>query len=81
MPGVTIIVTHQESGTVRETITSADGAYLVPGLVPGPYRVTAELQGFRRLMQSDVVLRIGTTLQVDLPAAGRRSRRERHGDR
>jgi hypothetical protein len=66
LPGVTIIVTHQESGTVRETITSADGGYLVPGLVPGPYRITAELQGFRRLIQSDVVLRIGTTMQVDL---------------
>ncbi|HJU42223.1 MAG TPA: TonB-dependent receptor [Vicinamibacterales bacterium] len=66
LPGVTIIVTHQESGTVRETVTTSDGVYLVPGLVPGPYRVTAELQGFRRLTQSDVVLRIGTTLQVDL---------------
>ena len=66
LPGVSIIVTHQESGTVRETITSADGGFLVPGLVPGPYRITAELQGFRRLIQSDVVLRIGTTLQVDL---------------
>lgn len=66
LPGVTVIVTHQDSGTVRETVTSSDGAYLVPGLVPGPYRLTAELQGFRRLLQSDVVLRIGTTLQVDL---------------
>ena len=41
LPGVTIIVTHQESGTVRETITGADGTFLVPGLVPGPYRITA----------------------------------------
>ncbi|HJU44194.1 MAG TPA: carboxypeptidase-like regulatory domain-containing protein, partial [Vicinamibacterales bacterium] len=29
LPGVTIIVTHQESGTVRETITTSDGVYLV----------------------------------------------------
>ncbi len=66
LPGVAIVVTHQESGTVRETVTSSDGTYLVPGLVPGPYRITAQLQGFRRVLQSDVVLRIGATLTVDL---------------
>ena len=66
LPGVTIVVTHQESGTVRETVTSTDGTYLVPGLVPGPYRITAQLQGFRRLTQSDIMLRIGTTMTVDL---------------
>lgn len=66
LPGVTIVVTHQESGTIRETVTSTDGTYLVPGLVPGPYRITAQLQGFRRLNQSDIVLRIGATLTIDL---------------
>jgi hypothetical protein len=66
LPGVAILVTHAESGTIRETVTGPDGTYLVPGLLPGPYRVTAELQGFRRLIQEDLVLRIGTTLQVDL---------------
>jgi hypothetical protein len=66
LPGVTIIVTHAESGTVRETISGPDGTFLVPALLPGPYRITAELQGFRRLTQDDLVLRVGTTLQVDL---------------
>jgi carboxypeptidase family protein len=66
LPGVAITVTHAESGTVRETVSGADGTYLVSGLIPGPYRVTAELQGFRRLTQEDLVLRIGTTLQVDV---------------
>jgi hypothetical protein len=66
LPGVAIVVTHQESGTIRETVTGPDGTFLVPGLVPGPYRITAELQGFRRLTQEDLVLRVGSTLQVDL---------------
>jgi hypothetical protein len=39
---------------------------LIPDLVPGPYRITAQLEGFSRLTQPDVVLRIGATLQVDL---------------
>jgi hypothetical protein len=66
LPGVSITITHAESGTVRETVSGADGTYLVPGLSPGPYKVTAELQGFSRLSQEDLVLRLGTTLQVDL---------------
>jgi hypothetical protein len=66
LPGVAITVTHAESGTTRETVSGSDGTYLVPALIPGPYRVTAVLQGFRRLTQEDLVLRIGTTLTVDL---------------
>jgi hypothetical protein len=36
LPGVAIVVTHTENGTTRETVTGADGTYLIPGLVPGP---------------------------------------------
>jgi hypothetical protein len=66
LPGVAIVVTHEETGMVRETVTGTDGTYLVPGLVPGPYRVSAQLEGFSRLTQPAVVLRIGATQQVDL---------------
>ena len=34
--------------------------------MPGPYRIAAQLQGFSRLTQENLVLRIGSTLQVDL---------------
>jgi hypothetical protein len=66
LPGVAITVTHAESGTIRETVSGSDGTYLVSGLLPGPYKISARLQGFSRLTQEDLVLRIGTTLQVDL---------------
>ena len=66
LPGVALVITHAESGTVRETLTGPDGTYLVPGLLPGPYKITAQVQGFTTLTQEDLVLRIGTTLQVDL---------------
>ena len=66
LPGVGIVVTHVESGTTRETVTGPDGTYLVHGLVPGPYRISAQLEGFNRLTREDLVLRIGSTLQVDL---------------
>ena len=66
LPGVSIVVTHQENGTVRETTTGPDGTFLVPGLVPGPYRIQVELTGFSRLVREDIVLRVGATLQLDL---------------
>jgi hypothetical protein len=66
LAGVTVVVTHAEQGTTRETVTGEDGTFLVPALVPGPYKVTAELQGFSRLTQEDIVLRIGMTQQIDL---------------
>src|SRR5262245_33781651 len=66
LPGVSIVVTHAESGTIREATTTGDGTYLVQGLLPGPYKVSAQLTGFRRVTQEDLVVRIGTTLQVDL---------------
>ena len=66
LPGVAITVTHAESGTIRETVTGADGTFSISGVVPGPYRITAELAGFRQLRQDDLVLRVGQTLQLDL---------------
>ncbi len=66
LPGVAIVVTHAESGTTRETVTGPDGTFLVPGLIPGPYRIAATLQGFSQLTQDNLTLRVGATLQVDL---------------
>ena len=66
LPGAAITVTHAENGTIRETVSGPDGTYLVPGLIPGPYNIAAELSGFSRLVRENVVLRIGATLQVDL---------------
>jgi hypothetical protein len=66
LPGVSITVTHQENGTFRETVSGPDGAYSVPGLLPGRYRVTAQLAGFRRFQREDVTLALGGTQSLDL---------------
>ncbi len=72
LPGVAILVTHQESGTFRETVSGPDGAYFTPGLPPGRYRVTAELQGFKKFSKEDVLLQLGMhqTLEVRLEVGG-----------
>ena len=66
LPGVTIVVRHQESGLFRETITGADGTFLMSGMTPGMYEVSAELASFKKYTQRDVRLEVGRTTPVEL---------------
>src|SRR3989475_891213 len=66
LPGVVVVVTHQGSGVFRQVVSNADGSYFVTGIVPGPYRITAELTGFRKYERPDVVLQIGNTATLDI---------------
>ena len=43
LPGVAIVVTNQDNGTFRETVSGADGAFLLSGMTPGTYEIRAEL--------------------------------------
>jgi hypothetical protein len=66
LPGVAIVVRHQESGLFRETVSSADGTFSMSAMTPGVYEVTAELTGFRKYTQRDVRLQVGATAQIEL---------------
>ena len=48
LPGVAIVVTNQDNGTFRETVSGADGAFLLSGMTPGTYEVRAEMAGFKK---------------------------------
>ena len=49
--------------TARPSQTS-QGAY-TPGLTPGPYRASAELQGFKKVQRENVEVRVGDRLEID----------------
>jgi Carboxypeptidase regulatory-like domain len=66
LPGVTVVVRHQESGLFRETATGTDGTFLMSAMSPGIYSVSAELQGFKKVEQRDIRLAVGATAQVEL---------------
>jgi len=66
MPGVTIVVTHQGSGAFRQVVSNSDGSYFVTNILPGPYRITAELPGFRKYEKSDLLLTVGNTATLDI---------------
>jgi hypothetical protein len=66
LPGVAVVARHQESGLFRESVSSADGTFLMSGMTPGVYEVTAELTGFRKYSQRDVRLQVGAAAQIEL---------------
>ena len=65
-PGVSVIIRNQETGTFRETVTGAEGGYLIASVVPGTYEIRATLAGFKNFIQRDVVLEVGKTTQLEV---------------
>ena len=66
LPGVTVTVTSpalQVPQIIR--ISDERGAYLVPDLPAGTYRVTYELTGFGTLVREGIVLTTGFNARVD----------------
>ncbi|MDO8834948.1 MAG: TonB-dependent receptor [Vicinamibacterales bacterium] len=66
LPGVTLTAKSPTVGGVRSTVSDAAGFYRLLDLPPGEYAVTAELQGFARLVRESIVVRAGLNLGVDI---------------
>jgi len=65
LPGVTVTVTNQATGVVRTTVTNEEGVYFMPGLDPGTYNVTTDLQGFAAGARNGVTLGVNATITID----------------
>jgi hypothetical protein len=70
IPGVTVTATNTGTNITTSAITNESGAYTIVGLLPGTYKLTAELPGFKTQVINDVQLgqsaaaRYNFTLQV-----------------
>src|SRR5262245_32466926 len=70
MPGVT--VTLSSPGVIggdQETVSDGTGAYQFVRLIPGTYSVKAELQGFRAVVQENILVNADRTSRADLRLA------------
>ena len=69
LPGVTVTVTQTDTGLVRSVVTNETGAYVLPNLPTGPYRLEAALQGFRTYAQTGIVLQVAATPTINVVMA------------
>src|SRR5689334_5389259 len=72
IPGVMVSATNVNTGVVSTAITNETGAYNIPALVPGQYKVSAELPGFQTEVKTGVELGNAQQLRLNfsLPVAG-----------
>jgi len=66
VPGVSITVTNVATGIKYKTTSDKDGAYQALNLPIGAYTVTAERQGFRKVVVTTSQLEINQNLKVDV---------------
>jgi Carboxypeptidase regulatory-like domain len=68
LPGVEVKVTNTDTTATRTVVTSETGAYVVPNLPVGPYRLEASLPGFSTYAQSGIVLQVNSnpTINIEL---------------
>jgi hypothetical protein len=61
LPGVTVTVTQTDTGFTRTAVTETSGAYVMPNLPTGPYRLEISLQGFKSYVQTGIVLQVAAS--------------------
>jgi hypothetical protein len=66
LPGVNVTVSNVDTGDTRVVVTNERGGYRAPLLPLGRYRVTAELQGFKKFEQQGLSLSAGQTALIDV---------------
>jgi hypothetical protein len=66
LPGITVTVTHTETGITTSAVTTAQGAYTIPLLASGVYQATIEQTGFKKHVRSGIVVQIAQTTRLDM---------------
>lgn len=65
IPGVTITAANTQTGVVSTTVSNESGTYNIQSLLPGTYKLTAELPGFKTQVFNDVQLGQGVTARYN----------------
>ncbi len=66
IPRAKVTVANPDRGFVEHLTTNSAGAYVATALPIGDYAITARAPGFKKLVRSGVVVRVGSKLRIDL---------------
>ncbi|MGH8248175.1 MAG: carboxypeptidase regulatory-like domain-containing protein, partial [Gammaproteobacteria bacterium] len=66
VPTAKVTATHTATGLKSETITTEAGVYVFASLPVGAYEISVEKTGFKRLNRSNIEIRVGQRLALDL---------------
>ena len=66
LPGVTVTIANIDTGDTRVVVTNERGVYRAPLLSLGRYRITVELQGFKKFEQQGLTLSAGQTAVINV---------------
>jgi hypothetical protein len=66
VPGADVKATQTQTGAVRTVTSGADGAYVLPSLPIGPYRLEVGKEGFTTYVQTGITLQVNTNPTVDI---------------
>src|SRR5215813_1841623 len=69
VPGATVTVTETRTNLQRVVVSNGDGAYTVPSLAPGEYRLDIELGGFKSVRREGIRLATGEKARIDFDLA------------
>ncbi|PYS34310.1 MAG: hypothetical protein DMG14_29810 [Acidobacteria bacterium] len=66
LPGVEVVATQTETGISRTMVTNETGYYVLSNLPLGSYKLEASLPGFRRFVQTGIVLQVSSNPTINL---------------
>ena len=69
IPGVTITAVNTETNVATEAVANSRGVFTLQQLVPGRYKVTAAMQGFKTFIREGIELHTAETVNLDVQLA------------
>jgi hypothetical protein len=61
IPGASVKLINTQTGAENDAMTSHDGGFVLPGVIPGAYTLQIERQGFATTQLRGIILNVGDT--------------------
>lgn len=69
IPGVSITAINTETGESKQVLTNSSGQYVLSALLPGPYRIEVDKQGFKGIIEGGLILHVQDIVQMNFHMA------------